>query len=97
MESTFDIHSPKTVTNGDYVGFIITDGPTVIEAQISRTALAVLHQDQGFESVGAFETHKQRIRKAAYEMVRRNPGLNPILLDDGNFSSIPRRQGSSAA
>ncbi|KVG13447.1 hypothetical protein WJ24_03640 [Burkholderia vietnamiensis] len=85
MESTFDIHSPKTVTNGDYVGFTITDGATSIAAQISRTALAVLHQDQGFDSLGAFETYKQSIREAAYEMVRRNPGLNPILLDDGNF------------
>jgi ribosomal protein S7 len=86
MEDAFQIHSPKTVTSGDFVGFTIRDGEKTIAAQISRRALAVLHQDQGFEPLEAFETHKARIRQAAYMMVRRNSGLGPILLAENNFS-----------
>lgn len=85
MEGSFEICDVKTVTTGDYLAFTIKDGSATIPATISRTALAVLDQGGGLAPREVFEKHKERIRRAAYEMRRVNPGLDLISLGSLNF------------
>lgn len=85
MEDTFQISDPKYVTHGDYLSFTIKDGSVTLPATISRTALAVLGNAHTQTDMETFQTHTERIRKAAYEMRRVNPGLDLIALGSSNF------------
>ncbi|KVK74271.1 hypothetical protein WS90_31165 [Burkholderia cepacia] len=85
MEDTFTIVDPKYVTTGDYLAFTIKDGPASVHAKISRSALAVLDNSGKYTDIEIFEIHNERIRKAAYEMRRVNPGLDYIALSSNNF------------
>ncbi|GLU32567.1 DUF1488 family protein [Trinickia caryophylli] len=85
MEDSFEIFDVRTVETGDYLSFTVKDGSDEIPATISRTALAVLDQGGNHDAGAVFEAHKERIRKAAYEMRRRNPGVSSIRLGSSNF------------
>ncbi|MFH5249843.1 hypothetical protein ACGTRS_01210 [Burkholderia semiarida] len=83
MDASFQISDAQSPTTGDYLSFTITDGDVAIPARISGSALAVLSPDLDREA--SFVANRERIRKAAYEMRRVNPGLDRILLGSDNF------------
>ncbi|WP_321852710.1 hypothetical protein [Burkholderia diffusa] len=85
MDASFQISNAQSPTLGDYLSFTITDGTVTVPGRISGTALAVLSPDLDRET--AFEANRERIRKAAFEMRRVNPGLDMINLGSNNFSS----------
>ena len=85
MEETFQIFDPKCETTGDYISFTVTDCGQKIPATISRTALVVLAQGEPLDDIMIFETHRERIRKAAYQMRRVNPTLSVLMLGSMNF------------
>jgi hypothetical protein len=85
MEETFQISDPKRETAGDYISFTVSDCGQKIPATISRTALVVLAQGESLDDIMIFETHRERIRKAAYEMRRTNPTLDVLMLGSLNF------------
>ncbi|WP_059885415.1 hypothetical protein [Burkholderia ubonensis] len=83
MDANFQISSAESPTTGDYLSFTITDGTVKLPGRISGSALAVL--SPGLDREASFEANRERIRKAAYEMRRVNPGLDRIVLGSNNF------------
>lgn len=83
MDTGFQISDAQSPTTGDYLSFTITDGDVTIPGRISGTALAILGPDM--EREASFEANRERIRKAAFEMRRVNPGLDMINLGSVNF------------
>ncbi|MBU9618126.1 hypothetical protein [Burkholderia multivorans] len=85
MDASFQISDAQSPTTGDYLSFTITDGAVTLPGKISATALAILSPDLDREA--SFEANRERIRKAAFDMRRVNPGLDMINLGANNFSS----------
>ncbi|MBR8221253.1 hypothetical protein [Burkholderia ambifaria] len=85
MDASFQISDAESPTPGDYLSFTITDGSVTVPGIISGRALAILGPELDREA--SFEANRDRIRKAAFEMRRVNPGLSMIILDSNNFAS----------
>lgn len=83
MDDSFQISAPEIPTAGDFLSFVICDGDRKRPARISGTALAILGNSA--DPKATFLANIERIRRAAYEMVRRNPTLDIIILGSGNF------------
>lgn len=83
MDDSFQISAPTFPTTGDYVSFTICDGDKKKPARISGTALAILGTSA--DPRETFSANIERIRRAAYEMSRRNPMLDIIILGSNNF------------
>lgn len=83
MDASFQISDAQSPTPGDYLSFTITDGAVTLLGRISGSALAVLSPDLDREA--SFKANREKIRKAAYEMRRVNPGLDMIILGTQNF------------
>ncbi|UVE68721.1 hypothetical protein L2Y90_18280 [Burkholderia pyrrocinia] len=85
MDEAFRISDPTDKTTGDFVSFKISDGDQTFPGRISRTALAILRGAIDADDLATFETHKERIRAAAFNMRRTNPSLDLIALGSNNF------------
>jgi hypothetical protein len=85
MDETFRVSDPKDKTKGDFVSFMVSDGNQTVPGRISRTALALLRGPKDDDDLTTFDTHKERIRAAAFHMRRMNPSLDLIALGSNNF------------
>ncbi|KVQ76940.1 RelA/SpoT domain-containing protein [Burkholderia multivorans] len=83
----FRISDPKDKTTGDFVSFKIIDGNHELPGRISRSALAVLGSLHNEDDLVTFENHKERIRKAAFNIRRMNPLLDLIALGSSDFAA----------
>ncbi|WP_412021939.1 hypothetical protein [Burkholderia cepacia] len=83
MDDSFQISNAVSPTIGDYLSFTITDGSVRVPGRISGSALAMLGPDLKREA--AYVANFERIRKAAFDMRRRNPDLSIIILSTNNF------------
>ncbi|HEF4778992.1 TPA: hypothetical protein SAP37_003856 [Burkholderia multivorans] len=82
----FRIEDPTDKTTGDFVSFKIFDGDRQLPGRISRSALAVLGSRHNTDDLATFETHKERIRAAAFDMRLKNPSLSLLALGSNNFA-----------
>ncbi|OXI88549.1 hypothetical protein CFB50_08605 [Burkholderia sp. AU33423] len=84
MGATFKISDPIDKTSGDFLSFKISDSDREIPGRISRTALTTLGAKNASD-LDIFYANKERIRTAAFNMLRRNPSLDIIALGSNNF------------
>lgn len=87
---SFQISAPVVPTTGDYLFFTSQDGDRRRPARIAGTALAILGSNA--DARETFLANIEAIRRASFDMARRNPTLDVVILGSGNFKSGLRQR-----